>query len=76
MKWVDGRYNSSSADLGIIQLNVMWAMVERGAPGGYEYRYGNVKSKRLYPSMEAAQLAAEKSVRNRLITALAVLGEA
>ena len=75
MGWVEGRYNGSTLDVGLIKIEVFWHSLAKGDPTGYKYRIGRFESKKLFNSMDEAQAAAVNSARKHLKKALEILGE-
>jgi len=74
-QWTKGMYGTERLDLGIITIAVSYAMVERGAPTGYQYRYGSFTSKKLYATSDEAKAAAIQSVDVRLAAARREIAE-
>lgn len=73
MEWQDSGYSVEKLDLGIVSISVYWALVSKGEPTGYQYSFGNYKSKRLYPTKDEAKTAAINAVQVRLTQALKML---
>ena len=74
-QWIDAGYGVEKLDLGIVTISVAYAMVTQGEPTGYEYRYGDFRSKKRYPTMDEAKAAAIKSVDIRLAAARRTIEE-
>jgi hypothetical protein len=68
-QWIDAGYGYEKLDLGIVIVSVGWASVPKGDPTGYDYRFGNYKSKRLYKTMDEAKEAALTSLDTKLAAA-------
>ena len=71
-EWIEGRYNSSTLDLGIVTLTVTWAMTG----SGYVWSAGRLgDDTRRCKTMREAQSAAEAWARKALTLALGKLPE-
>ena len=71
-KWIEGRYNSSTLDLGIVTLTVNWAMTG----SGYVWSAGRLgDDPGRHKTQREAQSAAEAWARSALTAALAMLPE-
>lgn len=65
-QWIDVGYGVEKLELGIVTIQVYWAIVAKGEPTGYQYSFGPYKSKRRYSSMDEAKEAALTNVDKRL----------
>ena len=68
-QWIDTGYGTERLDLGIVTIAVFYAVVAKGDPTGYQYRYGSFTSRKLYTTMDEAKTAAIESVDIRLAAA-------